>query len=42
MFEPRTSPIPVQLMYRELIYQGNWDLFSLRVRNIPVDGEEYK
>ena len=32
MFEPMTSPIPVQLMYRELICQGNWELFSLRVR----------
>ena len=26
----------------ELSYQANWELLTLRVRKIPVDGEEYK
>ena len=26
----------------QLTYQANWELAALSVRNIPVDGEEYK
>ena len=26
----------------QLSYQANWELVTLRVRNIPVEGEEYK
>ena len=26
----------------QLRYQANWELVSLRVRNIPVEGEECK
>ena len=26
----------------QLSYQAKWELATLRVRNIPVEGEEYK
>jgi len=29
-------------VFYQLSYQANWELVTLWVRNIPVDGEEYK
>ena len=39
-FELMTSTIPEQCS--TVKYQGNWELATLTVRNIPVEYEEYK
>ena len=41
-FEPMTFAILVQCSTNRLSYQANWELATLWVRNIPVEGENYK